>query len=269
MGISWLQFFLILLAVLVILSGLVTVGLSLRPRPFRPHPAPTRLDERVPFVPDLPAPVRRHFSQTLGEDPPRMRSAVVWGRGKANLREVWTPLRFKAWYRPGESFYRRMEFTFFQRLVMRGIDRFLHGEGTFELGGRVERGPGVDLDEALALWAEAVWTPAVFVNDPRVRWEPVDEQSARLRVKVENTEITLLASFDPLTGYLTHFTSQRISPETGELEPWRFDLMLWKRVHGLEIPCEVALAWGETGSPWLYLTVDGVAYNVNVADQLG
>jgi hypothetical protein len=29
------------------------------------------------------------------------------------------------------------------------------------------------------------------------------------------------------------------------------------------------VAWGEAGSPWIYLTLDGVAYNVNVSDQLG
>jgi hypothetical protein len=265
---TWFQLFLILLAILVVLAGVMTLGLSLRPRPFRPHPAPSHLEERAPIQPGLPAPVQRHFSETLGENPPRVQTAVVWGRGKAIVRGVWIHLRFKAWYRPGEAFLRRMEFTFYLRPVMRGTERYASGVGGFELGEEVDRGPIVDHDQALALWAEAVWMPSVFVHDPRVRWEAVDAHSARLVVPIRGGEQAFMVFFDPLFGCMTHLTAERLSSETNEPEPWRFDLREWKHFHGLLLPCEVTLAWGEAGSPWLYMTVDGVSYNVNVSDQV-
>ncbi|MBE0698864.1 MAG: hypothetical protein IH586_18245 [Anaerolineaceae bacterium] len=266
--ISWFHLFLIVLAVFMLLTGLVTLGLSLRPRPFRAHPVPTRLEEHAPYLPGLPAPVRRHFEAAIGETPPLIHTAVVWGRGKALVRGVWTPLRFKGWYRPAESFVRRMEFTFFLRPVMRGIERFTGSEGGFELGEEAERGPELYHDQVLALWSEAVWMPSVFVHDPRIRWEAQDEHSARLIIPTRAGEETLQAFFDPLSGCLTHFTGLRTPAGETETEPWRFDLFEWKRFHDLLIPTEITVAWGEAGSPWLYMTVDGVAYNVNVSDQL-
>lgn len=261
--------FLIFLAIMAVLVGLLTLGLALLPRPFRAHPAPTHLGTRLPFLVDLPAPVARHFHQKIGDQPPEIQTAVVWGRGKANLRGVWTPLRFKAWYRAGESFSRRVEYTFFLRPVMRSGDRLTGGQGRVENGERIEEGPGIDQGQHLALWAETVWMPSVFVHDRRVRWEAEGEYSARLYFPAPGGEDNLTAYFDPLTGLMTHLAGMRYSPESEQPEPWRFDLLQWKDFHGLNIPGEVAVAWGETGAPWVYWSVDGVAYNVNVIDQLG
>jgi hypothetical protein len=83
----------------------------------------------------------------------------------------------------------------------------------------------------------------------------------------ETTE-SLLANFDPETGLMTHLSAARYSSESTEKTPWRVDLLTWKTFHGVNIPDQIAMAWGESGSPWSYWTVDGVAYNVNVDDQL-
>ena len=261
--------FLTVLLILLALVGLVSLGFVIPPRPFRGHPAPSQPGEPQPLRPDLPEPVRRHFAETLGETPPRIDSAVVWGRGRACISGVWAPLRFRGWYRPGEAFARRLEITWFQRPVMRGFDAWNGREGVFELRGRSERGEHTDQGQVLALWADAVWTPAVFVHDPRVRWEPVDEHTARLIVPYKDGTESLLAHFDPQTGRMTHISAMRFSEEGDMKEPWRVDLLEWKTIDGLLLPYHTSIAWGESGSPWSYWTLDGVAYNVNVSDHLG
>jgi hypothetical protein len=265
---SLLNIFLAVLAGLLALLGIVTLGFALNPRPFRPHPAPSQPGDPAPFRPGLPAPVERHFAGTIGETPQRIHSAVVWGRGRSCIRGVWIALRFKAWYRPGEAFYRRMELTFFRRPVLRGSERFLGGKGRFELGERVEEGAEIDQGELLALWAETVWMAPVFVHHPDVRWEAVDDQKARLVVPSGAGSDSLLAHFDPHTGRMTHLEGLRYSSSAEELELWRVDILSWKEAHGLQIPGEISVGWGAAGSPVSYWTVDGVAYNVHVEDQL-
>lgn len=264
-----LNIFLIVLAGLLLGLGIAALGFALYPRPFRPHPAPSARGSPAPFRPGLPEQVRRHFAETIGEMPEQVRSAVVWGRGKYLIRGVWIPLRFKAWYRPGEAFYRRMELTFFRRPVLRGAEGYLRGKGTFALGGRIEGGEEVDRSEHLALWAEAVWTPPVFVHHPEIRWESDGGSAARLIVPFSGGVNSLHVYFDPHTGRMTHFESLCRSADSDEPEPWRVDILAWRQEHGWLIPGEIAVGRGAAGSPVFYMSVDGAAYNVHVEDYLG
>jgi hypothetical protein len=266
---SGLNIFLFALAISIGLVGLFTLGFAISPRPYRAHPVPTHLGELTPMQPDIPEPVRRHFTETVGAVAPRIDTAVVWGRGRFCVRGVWIPLRYKTWYRAGDAYFRRMEGTFFTRPVMSGTDRYVQGQGDFSLGEQVEHSEEGNRSQALVLWAEMVWLPSVLVQDPQIRWEMVDEHSARLAVPVGTGIERLLFHFDPLTGRMTHLEGTRLRPESGEQEPWRMDLLAWKEFQGMLIPEQISVAWGESGSPWSYWTLDGVAYNVHVDDQLG
>lgn len=268
------QIVLMVFAVFLGLLGLVALGTTLPARPYRPHHEPSRPGPPARFRPDLPPPVARHFHETLGQTPPRIHTAVVWGRARIHLRGLWLPARFKAWYRAGRDYFRAFEITFYTRPFLRGNDFWIDGQGLFEIGGEADVGREVNQDQVLSLWAQTVWMPSVFVHDPAIRWEPVDDLTARLVVPVPASgdlpasEDSLLAYFDPDTACMTHFSALRRRSAEGGKEHWRMDLLEWKRFEGLRIPCRVAVAWGETGSPWSYWNVEGVAYNVAVSEKL-
>ncbi len=264
-----LHYFFIGMIILLGLIGLFTLGLVIPPRPFRRHPAPSHQGDPTPFRSELPEVAYRHFVKTIGEEPPMISTAVVWGRGRASIRGVWVPLRFKAWYRAGEAYYRRMEVTWFQRPVMRGIDSWIDGVGLFEMGEKVETGERIDQGQLLTLWSDTVWIPSVYVHNPQIRWLPVDEHTARLVIPFKDRTESMDAHFDPVSGLMTHLTALRYSDDSMEKEPWRVDLLEWKEINGLLIPYHIDIAWGEAGSPWSYWTVDGIAYNVSVEEQLG
>jgi len=213
--------------------------------------------------------VRRHFVQTIGENPPVIVTAVVWGRGRACIRGVWVPLRFQAWYRAGEAYYRRMEVTWFQRPVMRGSETWINGVGLFQMGEREESGERVDQGQLLTLWADMIWLPSIFVHNQQIRWLAVDDHTARLVIPYKDQTESIDVHFDPVSGRMTHLTALRFTDESPEKEPWRVDLLEWSEINGLTIPNHTDNAWGETGSPWSYWTVDGVSYNVNVDEHLG
>ncbi len=261
--------FLIILILLLGLSGVFTLGLVIPPRPYRKYPAPAQRGEPQPFLPGLPEPVHRHFVETIGERPPAIESAVVWGRGRACIRGVWVPFRFRGWYRAGQSFSRRVEVTWFQRPVLRGVDSWINGQGVFEMAGKVETGERVDLGEMLTMWADSVWMPSVFVHCPDIRWESVDDRTSRLVVPYKDGTGSLEAHFDPATGRMTQLTALRYSDDSADMEPWQVDLLEWKEINGFLVPVYIDIAWGLVGSPISYWRVDGIAYNVNVTEQLG
>jgi len=260
--------FLIILILLLALMGLFTLGLVIPPRPYRDHPVPSQTGESRPFRPDLPEPVRRHFAATIGENPPVMKSAVVWGRGRACIRGVWVPFRFKGWYRAGQDFLRKMEVTWFRRVVFRGVESWINGLGVFEMADKVESGERIDHGQLLTMWADSVWMPSVFVHSPDIQWESVDDRTARLVVPYKDGTSSLDVHFDPVTGRMTHLSALRYTDDFPDKEPWRLDLLEWKESQGLLVPTHTDVAWGLVGSPTSYWQVDGIAYNVNVAEQL-
>jgi hypothetical protein len=106
------------------------------------------------------------------------------------------------------------------------------------------------------------------------RWEPVDEHTARLviplRLGSQLREDQLLAHFDALSGRMTHFSAQRYRTRDGvqDKDPWRVDLLAWKHIGGHLLPVHLAVAWGESGSPGAYWMLEGVAYNVDIAERI-
>ena len=265
--------FLLVLGVLLAILWIVALGLQVPPRRFH-HVQPSNPGKPLPFNPDLPEPVRRHFAQTIGSPTPQIKTAVLWGGARAHVKGLWLPLRFKSWHRAGQDFYRRLEYTWFRQPFMHGEEYFINGEGMFEISGDEERGPWVDQSANLAMWAEVVWLPALLVHDPRVRWEAVDNVTARLIVPFKDGTDELTAHFDPVSGCMTDFTALRFRDvddnqlTQAEKEPWRVNLLEWRKFGELTLPSQVAIAWGESGSPWSYWWLEGVAYNVDVSDRL-
>jgi hypothetical protein len=55
----------------------------------------------------------------------------------------------------------------------------------------------------LILWAEAAAWPSLLISDPRIRWEAIDENTARLIVPFEDQEDMLTVRFDSQSGLIT------------------------------------------------------------------
>ena len=51
--------------------------------------------------------------------------------------------------------------------------------------------------------------------------------------------------------------------------PGRIETLGWRTFHGVRLPSAVAVTWLDEGSPWLVMTVEDVAYNVDVAATSG
>ena len=244
-------------------------GLQPQPEPFPAVALPAGPVETVPLPEGLPAPVERFYAALYGEQVPVIDSAVITGSGTMRVAGITFPARFRFSHVSGVDYRHYIEATVFGRAVMRVDEHFLDGRATLELPFGVSSGPNIDHGANLALWAEAVMMPSVWVTDARVRWDPVDDVTATLSVPFGATTETFTVTFDPATGLLVRMESMRFKGETDTAKTrWINEVVEWGEVGGHPVPVRATVAWADEGSPWANLTTDDVVYNADLTDYV-
>jgi len=259
-----------LIGALTVLTGLGWLGLQVKPRPFAPYPQRTPSLPTTDLPADLPAPVLRYYKAIMGEQAPLVETAVISGRGRLRIKGVTFPARFRFTHIAGQGYRHYIETTWFGFPLMKVNEWYLDGKARMELPmGVIENEPKIDSAANLSLWGEAVWLPSIFITDPRLRWEAVDETTARLIVPDGNDADTFTLTFDPETGLLLSLEAMRWKEPTSERKIlWRNEPRDWRRFHGILVPSPAATAWQDEGSPWAVWTVEDIVYNVDVTDYI-
>jgi hypothetical protein len=255
----------------VVLSvGLLgALGLRITPRPLA-DPELTASEMRWVALPEgLPPPVERFYATLYGEEVPVIDSAVMSGRGTMRVNGLTLPVRWRFTHDAGQAYRHHIEATFLGRRMLSVHETYRDGVARLELPFGVSEGPQVDQGANLALWAESVWLPSVWVTDPRVRWEPIDEHTALLILPAPDGEETAVARFDPDTGLLRLLESMRFKGEDAETRTlWLNDAERWEELDGWMLPVETTVMWLDDGSPWARLTTERIVYNADVRGLL-
>jgi hypothetical protein len=252
---------------LAALAGIGWIGLQVSPSNLPPpDDAPQDLGT-VEIPAALPVPVRRYYQAALGDRAPRIESLVVYGRARANFG-LWLPLRYRLVHRPGYDFERHMEVTWFGLPVLRAIDRFIDGAGMTGPVGKAATGPAVDQGANMILWAEAPLMPSLWITDSRIRWEAIDDTTARLIFPYGQEEDELTVHFDPESGLVTRITALRYRDEKSDKIPWHVDFLSWQMVNGAKLPARIAVTWEDQGEPWSYWNFQDIYWNVDVSKIL-
>jgi Family of unknown function (DUF6544) len=252
--------------ILAALAGLGWLGLQVQPAPFPAVPQPPAPLKTIPLPTGLPAPVARFYRQVYGERMPLIRSAVISGRGTMRpVSGITFPARFRFTHEAGRNYRHYFETTVFGVPVMQVNEYFVGGTGRMELPWGVEAGQQIDQGANLSLWAETIsMLPAAVLADARVRWEPIDDATARFVVPFGAAEERLVAHFDPATGRLRLLESMRYKGAAGVKTLWLNELQGWATLGGYTFPTSSSVTWGDDGKPWLVFTIEDVAYNVDV-----
>lgn len=256
------------LALIAVLAA--AFGLRVEPAPLPPLQGNTQPAASIPLPQDLPAPVARYYLQTVGDPFPVIDSAVLSMRGSVRVMGVTFPSRLRFTHDAGRGYRHYIEATIFGAPIMKINEWYLDGHARLELPfGVTENEPKVDSAANLGLWGESVWLPTVYLTDPRVRWEAVDESTATLVVPATDEEENFTVRFDPDTGLLQSMQALRFKDANStERVPWRFDVLDWNTFSGLRLPARGTVTWLDEGSPWLVVKLEQVDYNVSVEEYI-
>ena len=252
--------------------GTIWFGLRFEPDPLPDPDLEARPVDTVPVPHELPAPVARFYEELYGDRMPVVDSAVISGRGHMRIAGMTFPARFRFSHVTGQDYRHYIELTAFGRRLVTVDEHFLDGRGRLELPFGVSEGPNIDQGANLALWAEAVWMPSVWVTDPRASWQPIDDSSARLAVPFRDEVETFTVSFDPATGLLERMESMRFKGAGAAGEDkvlWIIEADNWDVLDRAPVPMRATVTWADEGSPWADLRTEQVVYNPDLRDYIG
>lgn len=260
-----------IISAVILVALLLMLGLRIKPRPFPAYAAQTPPMQTVALPDDLPPSVTQFYQTVYGEKVPVVETAVITGRAAMRVFGITFPARFRFIYQAGQGYRHYIEATYFGVPLMKVNETYLNGQARLALpGGVVENEPKIDQAANLGLWAESIWLPSIFITDPRVRWEAVDDTAVHLIVPFNNEEETFTATFDPESDYLTTLEAMRYREADDAAKIlWHNEVMAWEEINGYMLPSVGAVTWLDEGTPWAVFTVEDVVYNVNVSETIG
>jgi hypothetical protein len=262
--------------IIVIITGLLVglvlvgwLGLQITPKPFPAVSKQVNQPTTMSLPQDLPIPVARFYRQLYPENIPVVETAIISGRGKLRLNGITFPARFRFTHIAGRDYRHYIEATFYGLPLLKVNEHFIDGSSRFDLPFGISEGAKVGQGANLALWAEAVWMPSVWVTNPLTRWEPVDEHAALLIVPFGDQEQRFLMRFDPQTGLLDLLESMRYRGEESEQKTlWINQVREWDLSGDKPVPRIAAITWFDQGIPWAVLTTEQVVFNQDVTDYI-
>ncbi|MCM2326984.1 MAG: hypothetical protein NDI88_03765 [Lysobacter sp.] len=223
----------------------------------------------------LPDPVRRFFRAALTPGQPIVAAASVIHAGRFNLAEAgekwaaFTSVQRVVASRPGFVWDARI--AVLPGLPVRVHDAYVAGEGILHaalwgIGTLADlRGtPEVARGELMRWLAEAAWYPTALLPGQGVRWEPVDDRSARATVADGAIALTLLFRFRD-DGLVESVRSEdRGRTVGGRVVPtaWEGRWSDYREQDGMRVPFTGEVAWllPEGRHPYWRGTIAALSY---------
>jgi hypothetical protein len=262
---------LIIAGIFVVLIFFGWLGLQIKPKPFQPHPEQPPELEYIPLPNGLPAPVERFYKLVYGDEIPVITTAVVKGRAVMSPFGIKLPARFIFIHNAGKDYRHYIEATWFGLPIMKVNEGYVDQRSFFESPmGNIYNDASTNQAANLAVWAEAVWFPSIWVIDEHVRWEPVDEETALLYVPFGAQEENFVVRFDPETGLLDTMEAMRYrdaGPQAKKIL-WITESLQGKNFDGTYLSTAGSATWFDQGKPWAVFTLEEVKYNVDVSEYI-
>lgn len=214
---------------------------------------------------ELPDPVSRYlrYAGVVGRVP--VRTARVRQRGTMRLSrdDDWSNFRATEYYAAAPpGFVWNAELDRMPIVPVDVRDYYIRGRGAFEgrAGGLFTvaegRGSAVDQGAALRMLNELVFFPTAFL-EPYVRWDAIDDVSARVHMKHWDGEVSATCYF-ARDGRMVDFVAERYrdTDDGPVLTDWRTPFRDWREINGFRIPTAGSGIWILEDGEFEYIRID-------------
>jgi len=224
-------------------------------------------------IKDMPEPVQRYLRYTgvIGKE--RVTTVRLKHRGAMRLKPDanWVPLEAEEYYTvddPGFVWFGRI--TMAPLLTVSAQDMYMEGRGNMHIKAlstvTITDAKGKEMDESslMRYFNEMMWFPTSFVSD-RVKWEPIDANSARATMTDSGITVSAVFYFDE-EGRLTNFVAERGRDIGGGKlvkTKWSTPVTDYKSFNGLLLPSKGEAIWHLDSGEYSYirLEITDIEYN--------
>jgi hypothetical protein len=172
---------------------------------------------------------------------------------------------------PINNYRHYFEATWFGLPIMKVNERFIDGRSLFELPfATYEDDASTNQGANLAVWAEVAWFPAIWVTDPRVRWEAVDDRTALMFVPFGEKEENFILRFNPETGLIDSMEAMRYR-DAGDRAKKILRITRTEpgpTIADMPLSAVGSATWLDQGRPWAVFRLEDVVYNVDVSQYI-
>lgn len=204
-------------------------------------------------IENLPAPVQRFFRTVLKDRQAIVAAVKLSQQGQFNLSE--TEAKWSPFTATQLVITQRLGFDWDARIQMvPGLKAFVHdtyllGEGNLHaslLGlftlAKMHGTPELNQGELLRFFAEATWYPTALLPSQGVRWEAIDDTSARATLTDGATTVSLVFQFNAEGASATIRAEARYRDKLTTM-PWNGRFWEYSVRNGMLIPLEGEVGW--------------------------
>lgn len=206
----------------------------------------------------LPTPVQRFFEAVLASGQPLIVAAELGQEGQINLggeQPRWKPLRARQrvlMQAPGFLWDARAPLL--PGLTLFALETLLASGGSLRLAlfgllplKHIANNERLTEAQRLRFLAESVWYPTRLLPSQGVRWEAIDEESARATLMDGKRQTSLVFSFDAnglVRGVRAEARARLVGKQLVET-PWEGRFWEYRQHGGMMIPVRAETAWIE------------------------
>ena len=210
----------------------------------------------------LPEPVQRFFKTVLKDGQAIVAAVKLSQQGLFNMNEIedkWSPFTATQLVTT-----QRLGFDWDARIQMApGVNAFVHdtyllGEGSLHaslLGlftvAKMDSTPESNQGELLRFFAEALWYPTALLPSQGVRWEAINDTSARATLTDGATTVSAVFQFNA-EGLIDTFRTEARYRDKLTAMPWSGRFWEYSVRNGMLIPLEGEVGWDYPEGTRLY-----------------
>lgn len=217
-------------------------------------------------ITDLPEPVQRYLRYTgvIGKERVSTVRLKQTGFMRPKPDGKWVPLEAEEYYTadsPGFVWMGRL--TMAPLMTVSAQDMYTDGKGNMHIKllstVTVADAKGKEMDEAslMRYFNEMMWFPTAYVSD-RVKWEPIDESSARATMTDHGITVSAVFHFDG-EGRITNFVAKR-GYDTGGgklvMKTWSTPITEYATINGLRLPVKGEAIWHLDSGEYSYIRLE-------------